>query len=83
MNPFDKYNPTKPSGLVFQTEDKDEVVKVAEFLHCSGYHPHLNFSPVFPQQFEPGFVFRVFVPGGEARAASEIMMRYEHGEISI
>jgi hypothetical protein len=33
--------------------------------------------------FEPGFVFRVFVPGGEARAASEIMMRYEHGEISI
>ena len=83
MNPFDRYNPTKAAGLVFQGEDRAEVEKVGEFLSRSGYHPHFNFSPVFPHQFEPGFIFQVFVPAGEAHAASEIMMRYENGEFSI
>jgi hypothetical protein len=83
MNPFDNYNPAKPGGLVFHSGDKAEVEKVGRFLQRSGYHPHFNFSPVFPHQFEEGFIFRVYVPASEARAASEVVMRYENGEFSI
>jgi hypothetical protein len=83
MSPFDRYNPTKPAGPVFQSEDKTEMQKVGEFLHRCGYHPHFSSSPVVPQQFEPRFIFRVLVPENEIRAASEVVMRYENGEFSI
>jgi len=83
MNPFDRYNPRKPAGPVFQSEDRAEVERLGEFLHRCGYHPHFNFSPVFPGRFEPGFIFRVLVPENEIRAASEVTMRYERGEFVI
>ncbi len=80
MNPFERFNPTRPSQVLFTSLDKGEVERIGQVLLLTGYHPHFNFSPTFQGEFEAGHVFQVFVPVEEMRAGREVIARWEnHG----
>ena len=82
MNPFDRYNPAHPHGVVFSSEAKTTVERVGEFLLSAGYHPSFNFSPTHQQESNPGYTLQVFVPVDEMRAAREVLAKYEKDELN-